>query len=118
MGKQKDEQPRYRIKYVTLIGHQTGDGANRRTAQSAPIAMRRQRQDAKILKRLQNTKAKPLLEGARGRVPVEVLAQGADKLAAAVLREQRDCLLHQRDQLAHQALAVKRGALKGLDACI
>ena len=51
-------------------------------------------------------------------MPVEVLAQGADKLAAAVLREQRDCLLHQRDQLARQALAVKRGALKGLNAWI
>ena len=51
-------------------------------------------------------------------MPVEVLAQGMDKRTAAVLREQRDCLLHQSDQLARQALAIKRGALKGLDACI
>ena len=91
-------------------------GANRRTASSAPIATCGQRQDAKVFKRPQSPKAKLLPEGARRRVPVEVLAQGAGKLAAAVLREQRDCLLHQRDLLVRQALAVKRGALKGLNA--
>ena len=113
---------RDRLKIPKRLGNRCAGiargSANRRTAPSAPIAMRGQRQDANILKCLQNPKAKLLPEGARRRVPVEVIAQGAGKLAAAVLREQRDCLLHQRDLLARQALAVKRGALKGLDTWI
>ena len=93
-----------------------GGGPGRRVdglhVADAVLPLRRQRQDAVALQRLQHPEAGPDLAGPLRRLPSEMLADGLRKFVAAVVREHLDGLLDVGDLPPVQAAAREGGRLE------
>ena len=99
------------------VGGRGPDGPGRHVPDLG-LPLRRQRQDAMPLQRLQQLHARPDPVIALRRHPVEMLAEGLRELVAAVVGKQRHGLLDVRNLPPGQAATGKRGRLQVGDSRI
>ena len=95
-----------------------GPGRRRHHIADVVLPLRRQRQDAVALQRLQHPEAGPNPVVALGRRPAEMLADRLSQLVAAVVGQQRHGLLDVGDLLTVQAAARKGARLEGDDPLV